>query len=55
MDELLSKDNIYYRDLTREIAQNYVRPIAAEHDRDGEQQRKAQPARNRFPLQCPSP
>src|ERR1051325_3487967 len=36
MDELLSKENIHYRDLTRDIAERYVRPIAAEHDRTGE-------------------
>jgi butyryl-CoA dehydrogenase len=36
MDELLSKENIHYRNLTREITEQYVRPIAAEHDRTGE-------------------
>jgi alkylation response protein AidB-like acyl-CoA dehydrogenase len=36
MDELLTKDNIYYRDLAREIADKYVKPIAAELDRTGE-------------------
>ena len=36
MDELLSKETIHYRDLTRDIAERYVRPIAAEHDRTGE-------------------
>ena len=36
MDELLTKDNIYYRDLARSIAEQYVRPIAAELDRTGE-------------------
>ncbi|HYM01271.1 MAG TPA: acyl-CoA dehydrogenase family protein, partial [Blastocatellia bacterium] len=36
MDELLSKQNIHYRDLTREIAEKHVKPIAAELDRTGE-------------------
>ncbi|HXG93703.1 MAG TPA: acyl-CoA dehydrogenase family protein [Blastocatellia bacterium] len=36
MDELLTKDNIHYRDLARDIAEKYVRPIAAELDRTGE-------------------
>ncbi len=36
MDELLSKENIHYRNLTRELTKQYVRPIAAEHDRTGE-------------------
>ena len=36
MDELLTKDNLYYRDLTRSIAQQYVKPIAAELDRSGD-------------------
>jgi butyryl-CoA dehydrogenase len=36
VDELLTKDNIYYRDLARDIAEKYVRPIAAELDRTGE-------------------
>ncbi|MBI3651724.1 MAG: acyl-CoA dehydrogenase family protein [Acidobacteria bacterium] len=36
MDELLSKDNLHYRNLTRELTEQYVRPIAAEHDRTGE-------------------
>ena len=36
MDELLTKDNIYYRDLVRDIAQKHVKPIAAELDRTGE-------------------
>ena len=36
MDELLTKDNIYYRDQAREIANKYVKPIAAELDRTGE-------------------
>ena len=36
MNELLTKDNIYYRDLARSIAQQYIKPIAAELDRTGE-------------------
>jgi alkylation response protein AidB-like acyl-CoA dehydrogenase len=36
LDELLTKDNLYYRDLTRSIAQQYVKPIAAELDRSGD-------------------
>lgn len=36
MDELFTKENIYYRDLAREVAEKYVRPIAAELDRTGE-------------------
>ncbi|MFY9607656.1 MAG: acyl-CoA dehydrogenase family protein [Blastocatellia bacterium] len=36
MDELLTKDNLYYRDLARSIAQEHVKPIAAELDRTGE-------------------
>ena len=36
MDELLTKDNIYYRDLSRSIASSHVQPIAAELDRTGE-------------------
>jgi butyryl-CoA dehydrogenase len=36
VDELLTKENIYYRDLAREIADRYVRPVAAELDRTGE-------------------
>lgn len=36
MDELLSKENRYYRDLTRSIAEQHIRPIAAELDRTGE-------------------
>ena len=36
MNELLTKDNIYYRDLAREIAEKHIRPIAAELDRTGE-------------------
>ena len=33
MDELVTKDNIYYRDLARSIANTRVQPIAAELDR----------------------
>lgn len=36
MDELLSKENLDYRARTREIAEKYVRPHAAELDRTGE-------------------
>ncbi|HEX8184165.1 MAG TPA: acyl-CoA dehydrogenase family protein [Blastocatellia bacterium] len=36
MDELLSKENLYYRDLARQIARDHVRPVAAELDRTGE-------------------
>jgi len=36
VDELLTKENIYYRDLTRDLAEKHVRPIAAELDRTGE-------------------
>jgi len=36
VDELLTKDNIYYRDMARSIADSYVKPIAAELDRTGE-------------------
>ena len=36
MDELLSKDNLHYRELARDIAAKYVKPIAAELDRTGE-------------------
>lgn len=36
MDELLTKVNIHYRDLARQIANNYVKPVAAELDRTGE-------------------
>ncbi|HEU4389509.1 MAG TPA: acyl-CoA dehydrogenase family protein [Blastocatellia bacterium] len=36
MDELLSKENRYYRDLARSVADQNVRPIAAELDRTGE-------------------
>ena len=36
MDELLTKENLHYRDLARNIAQKHVKPIAAELDRTGE-------------------
>lgn len=36
MDELLTKENIRYRDLARGIAEQYVKPVAAELDRTGE-------------------
>jgi butyryl-CoA dehydrogenase len=36
VDELLTKQNIHYRELAREIARNYVKPVAAELDRTGE-------------------
>ena len=36
MDELLTKENRHYRDLARSIAEQYVRPVAAELDRTGE-------------------
>jgi alkylation response protein AidB-like acyl-CoA dehydrogenase len=36
VDELLSKENLYYRDLARSIATEHVEPIAAELDRTGE-------------------
>jgi butyryl-CoA dehydrogenase len=36
MDALLTKENIHYRDLTRELADKHVRPVAAELDRTGE-------------------
>src|SRR5262245_47901977 len=36
MDELLSRENLEYRDLARNIAARYVKPIAAELDRTGE-------------------
>jgi butyryl-CoA dehydrogenase len=31
-DELLSKENLHYRDLARQIAEEHVRPVAAEYD-----------------------
>lgn len=34
MDELLTKENLDYRDRAREVAEKYVRPIAAELDRE---------------------
>jgi butyryl-CoA dehydrogenase len=36
VDELFTKENLRYRDLAREVAEKYVRPIAAELDRTGE-------------------
>lgn len=36
MDDLLSKDNLKYREQVREIADNHVRPQAAEFDRTAE-------------------
>jgi len=36
VDELLSKENLHYRDMARVIAQQHVRPVAAELDRSGE-------------------
>jgi len=36
MDELLSKENLQYRELARKIASQFVKPIAAELDRTGE-------------------
>ncbi|MBI4851518.1 MAG: acyl-CoA dehydrogenase family protein [Acidobacteria bacterium] len=36
MDELLSKENLHYREKTKEIADRYVRPVAAELDRNAE-------------------
>jgi alkylation response protein AidB-like acyl-CoA dehydrogenase len=36
VDELLTKENIHYRDLTRDLAEKHVRPVAAELDRTGE-------------------
>jgi len=36
VDELFTKENLRYRDLAREVAEQYVRPIAAELDRTGE-------------------
>jgi butyryl-CoA dehydrogenase len=36
VDELFTKENIHYRDLAREVAEKYVRPVAAELDRTGE-------------------
>ena len=31
-DSLLSKENLHYRDLARQIAEEHVRPVAAEYD-----------------------
>ncbi len=36
MEELLSAQSIEYRDRAREVAEKYVRPVAAELDRSGE-------------------
>jgi butyryl-CoA dehydrogenase len=36
VDELLTKENIYFRDLARDVAEKHVRPVAAELDRTGE-------------------
>jgi alkylation response protein AidB-like acyl-CoA dehydrogenase len=36
VDELLTKNNLYYRDMARGIAEEYVRPVAAALDRTGE-------------------
>ena len=36
MDELLTKENIHYRELAREVAREHVKPVAAELDRTGE-------------------
>lgn len=36
MDELLSRENLEYREKTKEIADRFVRPIAAELDRNAE-------------------
>ena len=36
MDELLTKENLEYRGMAREIADKHVRPIAAELDRTAE-------------------
>ncbi|MEN8164425.1 MAG: acyl-CoA dehydrogenase family protein [Acidobacteriota bacterium] len=36
MDELLSAQSIEYRDRAREVAEKYVRPVAAELDRSGD-------------------
>ena len=35
-DVLLSKENLHWRDLARSVADEFVRPAAAEHDRSGE-------------------
>ncbi len=36
MDELLTKENLQYRDKARALAEQYVKPVAAELDRTGE-------------------
>ena len=36
MDELLTKENRHYKELTRDLAEKHVRPVAAELDRTGE-------------------
>jgi len=36
VDELLTKENLYYRDLARSLAAEHVAPVAAELDRTGE-------------------
>jgi alkylation response protein AidB-like acyl-CoA dehydrogenase len=36
MNELLSKENLDYQERAREVAEKYVRPVAAELDRTGE-------------------
>src|SRR2546423_14431439 len=36
VDELLTKENLEYRAMAREIADKYVRPVAAELDRTAE-------------------
>ena len=36
MDELLTKENLEYRAMAREIADKFVRPVAAELDRTAE-------------------
>src|SRR5438045_5987237 len=36
MDELLSKETLACRDLARQVAEQYVKPVAAELDRTGE-------------------
>jgi alkylation response protein AidB-like acyl-CoA dehydrogenase len=36
VDELLTKENLHYRDLARSIAAEHVKPVAAELDRTGE-------------------
>ncbi len=36
MDELLTRQNLEYKERAREVAEKYVRPVAAELDRSGE-------------------